>query len=258
MPALREVQRAMAAAVLRRDADAAVPGALQPCDPRYARRLAVYRANARENFAAALEAAYPALLRQLGAGEFRSLAWSFQQRHPSPAGNLFEAGRALPGFIARHVAGTAEAWQSDLAALEWAVQEALVAADADGRFDAAALAALAPADHAALRFELHPSVRRVACAWRVRAAWEAAGTDDAPPAVPVAGDEALLVHRSPAGIAVRALDPAADAMLAGVLRGDALGALAEAALARQAGADPGAVLSQWAAAGVLTGWRLPA
>lgn len=255
MPALREVQRAMAAAILRRDAGVVVPGDLQPADPRYARRLAVYRTNARENFAAALETAFPALLRLLGAAEFRSLAWSFQQRHPSPAGNLFEAGRALPAFIAHHVDHAAEGWQADLAALEWAVQEALVAADADARFDHAALAGLAPEDHAALRFDLHPSVRRVACAWRVRAAWDAAGDDGAMPGLPVGGDEALLVHRSAAGIAVHTLDPAADAMLEGLLRGEALGALAEAALARSAGADPGAVLARWATTGIVTAWH---
>lgn len=257
MHALRELQRAMAAAILRRDAPPAVPGGLRPDDQRLARRLAVYRVNARENFAAALEAAFPVLRHQLGAEEFRSLAWSYQQRHPSRAGNLFEAGRALPAFLARHLAGTAEAWQADLAALEWAVQEALVAADTTATFDPARLAGIPASAHADLRFELHPAVRRVRCDWTVLATWQAVANGDGEPPRPSRGREVLLVHREPAGVRVRRLDAGADAVLAGLLRGESLGELADAATTGAPDAKLGAVLADWAAAGIVTGVTAP-
>ena len=170
MPALLEVQRAFAASVLRREPVAAALEA-RPADGRLARRLGVYRGNARENFAAALEAAYPVVRQQLGPDEFRSLAWSYQQRHPSPSGNLFETGRALPDFLDALLEGTGDDYLRDLARLEWAVQESMVAADCDVHLDLARLAALPPERHATLRFTTHPSVRIVATRFALFELW---------------------------------------------------------------------------------------
>lgn len=121
MSALRETQRQFLAAVLGREAHAAAPW------PR--RRLAVYRVNARENFAGALAAAFPLLHGLMGDAEFRALAWAYQRACPSRSGNLFHCGAELPEFLAQKLAGTAEKALAAVAAFEWLIQQVLVAAD---------------------------------------------------------------------------------------------------------------------------------
>lgn len=256
MPGLRELQLGFAAAVLRRqDAETAVPE-LGPADERLARRLAVYRVNARENFAAALEAAYPVLRRQLDAEEFRSLAWSYQQRHPSPSGNLHEVGRRLPAFLGSVLPGTEDEYLRDLARLEWAAQESMGAADGDARFDPRALAAIPASRHDALRFELHPSVRILKVGFPVFALWRefqaAAGREQPPAPAPKAGVERILVRRSGSGIELYLLEAVEHCCLECLLRGESLGDMADAALGIAADPDIAAVLARWAARGVIT------
>lgn len=255
MPALRELQLGFAATVLRRQ-DAAAAPALHPADERLARRLAVYRVNARENFAAALEAAYPVLQQQVGAEEFRSLAWSYQQRHPSPSGNLHEAGRELPAFLDRALPGTEDEYLCDLARLEWAAQESMGAADCDSRFDPRALADLPASGHEALRFRLHPSVRILQVGFPVFGLWrdfQAAGGREQPPAAaPTPGVERILVRRSGSGIELHQLDAVEHCCLESLLRGESLGEMADAALEISGEPDIATMLARWAALGVIT------
>jgi hypothetical protein len=254
MPALREVQRAFAASVLRREPVAPTLRP-RPADGRLERRLGVYRVNARENFAAALEAAFPLLRRQLGAEGFASLAWSYQQRCPSTSGNLFETGRRLPAFLDGILEGTPDDYLRDVARLEWAVQESMVAADGDRRFDPRPLAAIPPAEHARLRFSIDESTRAVATRHAVFGLWRdlQEGGADEPLAVPAATPERILVRRAPSGIELARLDDAGFACLECLLRGATLGEMAEAALAVSGSADAGAILLQWANDGVITG-----
>lgn len=253
MPALRELQLGFAATVLRRQDAAPHVG---PPDERQARRLTVYRVNARENFAAALEAAYPVLRRQLGAEGFRSLAWSYQQRHPSPSGDLYDTGRRLPEFLDGVLSGTADEYLRDLARLEWAIQESMVAADCDARFDPRALAAIPASGHAALRFGLHPSVRALQVEFPVFELWrdfQAAGAGERPPVpAPAAGVERLLVRRSSDGIELRQLDAIEHGCLESLLRGESLGEMADAALGIAGDPDIAAILVHWATCGVIT------
>jgi hypothetical protein len=121
VPALLETQERFLAAVLGRD-----PGAAAPW-PR--RRLSVYRVNARENFAGALEAAFPLLHGLMGHDEFRSMSWAYQRACPSRSGNLFHCGERLPEFLTRHLAGTGDAPLAVVAEFEWLIQQVLVAAD---------------------------------------------------------------------------------------------------------------------------------
>jgi hypothetical protein len=233
---------------------------LRPADASLPRRLAVYRVNARENFASALANAYPVLLNELGAEEFRSLAWSYQQAHPSPSGNLYEAGRALPQWLAPAVRGSERAYLADLARLEWAVQEALVAADSSARFDPCELAAVPAGRHGALSFGLHPSVRVVRPTHAVFSIWQRcqnpaqAGRGD----VPAGRDERILVRRAGEGIELFLLDELECLCLERFLAGDTLDAVSEAALALVATPDLGAVLVRWATRGIVTHVRLPA
>jgi Putative DNA-binding domain len=216
------------------------------------RRLGIYRTNARENFALALEAAFPLLLRCLGPEEFRQLAWSYQRACPSTAGNLFHVGQRLPEFLAGHLRGVSDEYLVDVARLEWAVQEAMVAADGDEALDLAALAAVPAERQGDIRFHLHPSVRLLRTDHAVFALWEALQAGQpVTPAGRAAGSECLLVLRRAAGVELQRL-PATDLAWLESLQAGAPLALAASALPADEQAALGALLVRWVGAGVLT------
>jgi len=256
VPALRELQRDFLAAVLQRQDPAALGLVLRPTDERQARRLLVYRVNTRENFADALAAAYPVLRSAIGGDEFASLAWSYQRAHPSRSGNLFEIGRALLSFIEASLRGSEREYLYDVVRLEWAVQEAMVAADAPA-LDLAWLAAVPESGRAGLRFGLHPSVRLLRTQYPVFDLWQCfqAGdlSVDGAHAGMAAAPEDLLVHRAGEGIELFRLAPL-DARCLGCLHaGGTLDDVADAALGLEEAPDLGAVLARWATRGVLVG-----
>lgn len=256
MPALRELQRDFVAVMLNRAEPATLDCHLEPAID-LARRIGVYHVNTRENFATALEAAYPTLAGQMGGTEFRRMAWSYQRHHPSPSGNLFETGRALPGFLANALAGSADAWLADLARLEWAVQDAMTAADSGEHFDPAVIAGMAAEARDQLRLVLHPSVRLLALDYPCFDSWRShqqGGRAD-PPAR--ASAEQLLVRRASDGVELHRLDPAGFLCLSSLAAGATL-AEAMAALEHQAGAAAVAAgLARWAADGIITGTLCP-
>lgn len=243
-PALQELQRQFVREVLYRES----PGLLSQVVANglgAERRIAIYRTNARETFALALEAAFPLLLSCLGGEEFRRLAWAYQRACPSPAGYLYQVGARLPGFLAGHVRGTEDEYLIDVARLEWAVQESLVAADSAAALNLSALAEV-PADRQAdIRFLLHPSVRLLRTEYAVFGPWEArqAGqtvTQAAP------DPERLLIRRLAAGIQLQRLVSGDFEWLSALQHG---GPLAEQD-------DFGALLVRWVGAGVITDFTL--
>ena len=215
------------------------------------RRLAIYRTNARENFALALEAAFPLLLRCLGPEEFRQLAWSYQRACPSPAGNLFHVGRCLMDYLAGHLRGASDEYLIDVARLEWQVQEAMTAADGAEALDLAALAAVPAERQGDIRFHLHPSVRLLRTEYAVFSLWKALQAGQAvTPANPE--PECLLILRRVAGVELQRLR-APDLDWLESLQG---GAPLSAAAQPPDGQDTlGALLVRWVGAGVVTSFE---
>ena len=252
-PALKELQRQFVRELLYRDSPE-VAAQIVANGLGAERRLAIYRTNARETFALALEAAYPLLLACVGPQEFRRLAWAYQQACPSPAGNLFHAGTRLPGFLAEHVRGTPDDYLIDVARLEWAVQESLWAGDCDTALDLAALAAV-PAEHQAeLRFLLHPSVRLLRSEYGVLRLWEARQIGQ-PVSQAMPAPENLLVRRLDAGIQLQKLGEL-DLLWLERVQGGASLADSAAALPATAQDELGALLVRWVSSGVVTGFTL--
>ena len=241
---LVELQRQFVREILHRDSTDLVSQVIaNGVDPE--RRLSIYRTNARENFALALEAAFPLLLRCTGSAEFRQLAWAYQRACPSTAGNLFHLGARLSGFLAGHLRGTDDEYLIDVARLEWAVQESLVAADGASALNLAALSEV-PADrHADIRFLLHPSVRLLRTRYALFGPWEALQAGQT--VAPVAPDaECLLVRRLAAGIQLQRLGSDDLDWLSALQQGDLLGEeVAEKV-------EIGSMLVSWATAGVIT------
>ncbi len=114
MPSLLEAQRQFSAALL---------GAGGPS------RMAVYRANAFGNWAAALAGAYPMVQRIVGTDCFAALARAYAVQHPSVSGDLHEYGAELAPFLDGHAGVRDLPYLADVARMEWLAHLAYYAAD---------------------------------------------------------------------------------------------------------------------------------
>ena len=224
MPGLLELQRAFATGL--RDAGADVEDwAVGDGLPATA-RLRIYRNNARALFVQALERTYPVLQRRVGDDYFRQLAHYFRQAHPSRAGDLHDACRPFPAFLHGHLADGPYAWLAELAALEWVVADAGVAASSPV-VSAHALSGLSPDVLVHARLRLVPSLRLVAGGAPLFDVWHAnrEGSSDAPVDLE-RGPQHVIVHRGADGVQLRAVArdefEFIEALAGGAALGDAL------------------------------------
>lgn len=195
MPSLHELQRAFAAALMFEETGDLEPHVIaNGIEP--AARLRIYRNNMRENFLAALRAAYPVLERLVGAQYFRQLVADYLQCFPSTSGDLQYAGERLVTYLERRFAAGEYAYFVDVARLEWAYQEVLVAPEHPPA-DLERLRTVPPAAYAGLRLELHPAVRLVESRYPVLTIWSANQVDaDSEKSIDLRrGGEHVLVQR---------------------------------------------------------------
>ena len=82
----------------------------------------------------------------------------YRAEHPSRSGDLHWVGEEFASWLAPRVAGEGRAWLADLARLEWACEEAMVAARLPP-LAAAELARVAPEAMAEVGLALQPCVR---------------------------------------------------------------------------------------------------
>lgn len=181
-------------------------------------RLAVYRNTVLGSLADVLGNAFPTVRRVLGAEAFADLARRYAAAFPPDRPMLWAYGA---GFAA-WADGRPELppWGAALARLDWAMQEALFAADADP-LDPTRLAAVPLERVGAMRLMPHPSVRLVRSNWSVLAVWKGAAEASSEP-------EAVLIGRSGAEVFCARLTGEDGAMAATVLDGGTLAAAAEA------------------------------
>lgn len=255
MPSLLELQKAFGSALLLGETAAIEPFVLaNGLEP--AARLRIYRNNARENFLATLQAAYPVLERLVGLEYFRQMGLQYMQQHPSPSGNLHHVGERLAGFLARRFEDTEYAYLAEVARLEWACQEVLVAAE-HTPLDVARLAAVPSEAYARLVFLLHPAVRIVASPFPVMRIWSAnqPGSDASERIDLASGSERILVLRGTETVELRRLEAPEFAFLDGIARGEPLGAIADTPAL--AGFDLGAALRRYVGVHALVDFSLP-
>ena len=203
MPALPELQRAFASGLHDGacDAEAWADGDGIAATA----RLRVYRNNARAVFERALEATFPVVRERVGHDYFRQLAHFYRRAHPSTQGDLHEVGRHFGGFLRVHLAEGPYEWLAELAALEWAIAEAGVAADSTVT-TASTLAELSQDAVAGARFRLVPSLQCLSARVPVVTVWRASQPGADPAVTDLgAGAEFALVHRSDQGIQLREL-----------------------------------------------------
>lgn len=188
-----------------------------------AARLRIYRNNSAAFFAGALARTYPVLRKRVGEEYFDQLAREYRQQYPSRTGDLHYVGRHFPDWVAGRHAGSEFAWLGDLARLEWACEEALVAA----QDPAAGLEALAsvPGDRlAGVRVRLQASVRLVASQYPVWSVWRAnQGDDPGTPVDPDIGAEHVVLHCTTDGLVLRKIPSGEWHFVAALAEGATLG-----------------------------------
>ena len=161
-----------------------------------AARLNLYRNNARAMFTGALERSFPVLARRVGDGYFHRLAAEYRDAHPSRSGDLHWIGEHFPAWLAVRLAGTEYAWLADLARLEWACEEVLVAADVPA-IAIEALGGVAPEVLPHVQLRLQPALRCVSSRYPVWSVWRANQPDQSGDAIVAErGAEHVIVTRA--------------------------------------------------------------
>lgn len=228
MPSLVEIQRGIAAAMISDDAAALaglgiVAGTISP-----AARIAIYRSNVFGNYRKALATTFPAVRQLVGTAFFNSAADAYVRMHPSTRGDVNRYGDDLARFLAAYEPARTLAYLPDIARLEWAIDQAAIAADAPP-FDLAALAALPEKMHAGLRFVLHPSAQLIESYYPILHIWQVNQAHfEGPAEVDLReGGDSLLVLRGECGVDLERLKPGEAALLAGLAAGETLALAAD-------------------------------
>jgi hypothetical protein len=247
--ALRE-SGADSEAALRQFAECVVDDGLEP-----ARRVQVYRNNARAMFEGALERTFPVLRRQVGDEQFAALARSYRAEHPSRSGDLHWVGEQFASWLAPRVAADGRAWLGDLARLEWACEEAMVAARLPP-VEPAELGRVATSALAELSFALQPCVRTVSSPFPVWSAWREGQAEGAgQPADPALGAQHVVVTCRDAGLVLHSLPEDQFLFVAALAGGASLDSAVESA-ALDIEALPG-MLAWLFGEGLVTALRIP-
>jgi len=265
MPSLRELQSGVMRALLDGEPDGALPLiAARGIAPKH--RLDVYANNARANFIESLISSYPAVRRLVGEDYFRQCARGFHTRHPSLSGDLQSAGAGFAKHLSELHGDDEFRYLSEVARLEWLVEESLLAAD-HGPLDLAKLQRVPAAGYDDLRFCLHPSARLFASKYPCVAIWEAnVGSDAEPELIDLGGgpDRALLV-RSRGRLNCHRLSCGEERFLQSVQAGETFAAAVERGAARNEGDtaadaaacpfDAAAALQRFVLAGAIVDFR---
>jgi hypothetical protein len=247
--ALRETGPASDAAV-RQLADCIVDDGLEP-----ARRVQVYRNNARAMFEGALERTYPVLRRQVGDERFAVLAQEYRAEHPSRSGDLHWVGEKFASWAAPRLGAGGQAWLADLARLEWACEEAVVAARLPP-LAPAELARVSPETLADVGLALQPGLRSITSPFPVWSAWRAGQAGCAGEPVDLAlGAQHVVVTCGETGLVLHSLPEDQFLFVAALAGGAPLGSAVELA-ALDLEALPG-MLGWLFAEGLVTALRVP-
>lgn len=256
MPALRELQLAFTSALFN-GPDSQILQHIRADGIDAADRLDIYRNNLREGFVKALALGFPVIERLVGAEYFHQLATEFLRAHPSRSGNLHHAGAPFAPWLRERFANTEYVYFADVAALEWAHAEALIAPEAQ-TLTADAFREIDPADYEHLMFDLHPACSFVRASCPVVRIWRANQPETQSDEIIDLASEAdhVLVLRTPDCVEFHRLPLAQFAFFEALGAGDTLGLALERAQVVDADFDVSAALRQLLELNLLTGLTL--
>ena len=220
-----------------------------------ATRLGIYGGAYGSRLIDALKTSYPALAELLGEEDFEALGAAYVRAHDSPFFTIRHYGDALEAFLGVYPDTADVPLLAELARWEWTLCAVFDAADAVPLV-ATALARVAPAQWAGLRFTFHPSVRRLALRWNAPQLWKALTEGEERPQLRVVEEPVeWLLWRQDLKSYFRSLEPpeaaALDAARAGATFGELCERLSAVHGAGRAAAAAAALLSGWVAAGLL-------
>jgi hypothetical protein len=256
---LRDLQRAFVQGALSDSAPAVICAQIIGDGIAPERRLAIYRNNAVEGFLKTLQATFPTIVRLSGEDWFRQVGRQYMRRYPSRSGNIHYVGEHFATFLEAELSGSSYEYFADVARLEWAYQEVLVAADHPA-FELSALALVPPTDYGALTFSTHPAMRLVHSRFPVLAIWrvnQPGVASDGRIALDQGSSSVLLIRRED-HVELRELPPAEFALLAALVRGESLEQAAERALEIDPRVALDAALGRIVSLGTLVDFTAPA
>jgi len=245
--ALRPSQRALADTLVREDARLSAVDRLDIYADMYFYRI---RDCLKEDFGAVCAV--------IGEAAFHNLITDYLLVHPSTHFSLRYVGRHLPAFVRRHTVGTQWPYLADLASLEWTILEAFDAPDAEP-LAPAALAAVPQERWPDLRFTLTPSLHLLDVGWPVHEIWKQAQAVEKR-VEPQPADSCVRVWRQDLRVFHRPIDAvergALTAIRAGAVFTDVCEGITAAAGETEVAARAAALLHEWLADELLTGFSV--
>lgn len=238
MLSLRDTQRAFLSAALTGNSGC-MAGLVRENGLSVGQRLQVYANNTRLGMLATLQVTYPVVERLGGTEWFAHSARRYQQQFPSRCGDLQYVGERYPAFLRADLADTPHAYFSDVARLEWAYQQALIAAE-DAPLAPGELLGVHADDYENLVFTPRRALRLVASPWPLLKIWRANQIDSTASATPANpnsvspesvslddGAASVLVMRRADHIELRELSADCHELLALLIGGVTLGKACE-------------------------------
>jgi hypothetical protein len=235
LPSLRERQVRFASALLEGDENGDRD-----------ERIAIYRNSVRANYRKALGATYRVVSQLVGVPFFHAAVDAHVHATASTGGDLNVYGGAFGDFLAGYAHAQDLPYLPDVARLEWAIDEAGRATDADGSPEAIldALATIPAERFTALGFALDPSCSLLSSLYPVLRIWQVHQPDfagDMAVAFDAPADH-LLVRRDAGVVVVERLTPGDFALLRSLADGRNLALALDAAAAAQPDFDLGTSL----------------
>ncbi|MGC2200799.1 MAG: DNA-binding domain-containing protein [Stellaceae bacterium] len=179
-------------------------------------RLRIYRNHAILSLTETLKATFPVVCQLVDERFFCYAAHEYIREVLPSRPCLAEYGESFPNFLATFPACCDLVYLADVARLEWAINLALHAAEAE------------PADRSALarpdfNLTLHPSLRLVSSQWPIEHIWRA-NQPEADPETVISLDSGaarLMVYRRSDRVVIRGLEERTYAFLDAILEGEA-------------------------------------
>jgi hypothetical protein len=252
MPTLLEMQSAMWQSLVLGD-KTSVFAMLSP--DMSADRLDIYRNTFLVTLTRTLRLCFPAVAKLVGDDFFEGAAQIFIAEHLPRAAWLDRYGSEFANFVERFEPAQSVPYLADVARLEWAVNVALHAEDAE-RLDPAQLTTVSAEDQGGIRLIPEPSISLLQLAYPADLIWNAVLSSDSAALGEIdlgSGPIDLLIERRHTCVVVERLPGEAWRFLAKLCAGEPI----EAAIRTEKDFDVSTALAEHLAVGRFTGFDVP-
>lgn len=252
---LRELQQSIARGILSGQPEA-LAGIVREDGLAFDKRLQVYRNNTIISLTEALKATYPVVAALVGENFFGFAAKAFISDEPPRAPRLAEYGGGFAAFLAAFEPARTIPYLADVAALEWAMNEAHHAPD-DAALTPQDLAAVPQENAASIVLELRRGCRLLHSKYRIDRLWRAHQPGGSLQDLAIDGGCHLLVYRPQDDVEMMSLDAAGFALLTRIGEGATLEAAYDAAAKIDPAFDLSSALGVHLTRGVFGGYAVP-